>query len=494
MSKRGRYLVKLAMECKIETFNDNQNAYGETNNSIEKYGDATDRKMIPVEMGQSNEIIDENATNKTNSKKPVSLKVFTELQPLREGNATDRKMIPVEMRQSNEIIDEIATNETNKMRQSNEIIDEIATNETNSKKPVLPKVFTELQPLCECNATDRKIIPVEMRQSNEIIDENATNETNCEKPVLPKVFTELQPLREEYLKDSPVNDFDVDPDYEPSDEEQKNTKKIDISSPKKKNFNFGERRQYLNANVKNNIVQQRRTGCNNKRQWSLTYSMIKVNEGTEKKVCKNMFLYTHGLKTDGMITELKRHQNKSKGLQIAKDGKEKGSPPNKTDGLIFKDHIHSFNPQVSHYKFVHAPNRRYLSSDISITDMWKDFCETIENVSYGKYRHEVYLENIGFNQPNQDDCNVCINMQNAPPTPTTNANNLEEEEEEEEQVFTKKNGEPKKNIVEKKKVDTKPDRIAPCTPKNSGNKTASPNQKFKETRLTRNKNPLKSNP
>ncbi|CAH1115637.1 unnamed protein product [Psylliodes chrysocephalus] len=183
---------------------------------IEKYGDATDQNMIPVEMGQSNEIIDENATNETDSEKLLSPKVFAELQPLREGNATDQKMIPVEM------------------RQSNAIIDEIATNVTNSKKPVSPKVFTEIQLLCEGNAIDRKMIPVKMRQSNEIIDENATNETDCEKPVLPKVFTELQPLREEYMEDSPVDDSDVDQDYEPSDEEQKNTKKLTFLAQKRK--------------------------------------------------------------------------------------------------------------------------------------------------------------------------------------------------------------------------------------------------------------------
>ncbi|CAH1104286.1 unnamed protein product [Psylliodes chrysocephalus] len=367
MSKKGRYLVELAMESKIETFNDNQSAYGNTNNGIEKYGYATDRKMIPVEM-----------------------------------------------------------------RQSNEILDKITTNETNCEKPVSPKVFTELQPFCEGNTTDRKMITVEMRHSNEIIDENATNETNSKKPVSPKVFTELQPFCEEYLEDSPVDDSDVDPEYKPSDEKQKNTKKLTFLARKRKisnnerdykliededenkkksvvtqvkkktrirtesekrkrnlqkyqllsecnckkrcfdffsnderksiceslwRLNFGERRQYLNACVKKNIIQQRRTGSNNKRQWSLTYSMIKVNEGTEKNVCKTMLLHTHGLKTDGMITELKRHQNKSKGLQIAKDGRGKGTPPNKKDGLIFKDHINSFNPQVSYYKLVHAPNR-----------------------------------------------------------------------------------------------------------------------------------------
>ncbi|CAH1108336.1 unnamed protein product [Psylliodes chrysocephalus] len=206
------------------------------------------------------------------------------------GDPTDRKMMHVEM------------------GQPNEIIDKNTTSETNSKKGVSSKVFTELQPFCEGNATDRKMIPVEMRQFNDIIDEYATNEPNCEKQVSSKVFTELQPLREEYLEDSSVDDSDVDPDYEPSDEKQKNTIKLKFLSRK-------------------------------------------------RKISK------------GMITELRRHQNKSKGLQIAKDGKGKGTPSNKKDSLIFKDHINSFNPQVSHYKLVHAPSRRYLPSDISITDM-----------------------------------------------------------------------------------------------------------------------------
>ena len=86
----------------------------------------------------------------------------------------------------------------------------------------------------------------------------------------------------------------------------------------------------------------------------------------------------------------------------------KSTPSNKRDGELFKQHIESYNPQVFHYKLSHAPNRRYLPLDLSVTSMWKDFCERHEKVLYKKYRHEFNLLNIGFEQPNQDECSVCI--------------------------------------------------------------------------------------
>lgn len=131
------------------------------------------------------------------------------------------------------------------------------------------------------------------------------------------------------------------------------------------------------------------------------------SDGSKEQVCKLMFLHTHGLKTDGMITEFKKQRNVSKGLDIVTDRRGNATPPNKKNAELFKQHIESYNPQVSHYKLSHAPNRRYLPQELSVISMWKDFCEQYEKVSYEKYRQEFNLQNIGFEAPSQDECNDC---------------------------------------------------------------------------------------
>ena len=61
-------------------------------------------------------------------------------------------------------------------------------------------------------------------------------------------------------------------------------------------------------------------------------------------------------------------------------------------------HIEEFHPSVSHYKREHAPNRRHLSSDITICEMHSYFTETYRllKVGYQAYRRQVQLKNTSF--------------------------------------------------------------------------------------------------
>ena len=54
-----------------------------------------------------------------------------------------------------------------------------------------------------------------------------------------------------------------------------------------------------------------------------------------------------------------------------------------------KEHIESFNQCISYYRRSHAPNCRYLPSDVTIANMWKDFNvknPTTTMCSYSAYR------------------------------------------------------------------------------------------------------------
>ena len=92
-----------------------------------------------------------------------------------------------------------------------------------------------------------------------------------------------------------------------------------------------------------------------------------------------MFLRTLELKTDGRITEFIKakladrsiESNRTQGLM--EDGRGKGVPSNKKDHASIQQYIESFNPQVSHYNLEHAPFRRYMDSDLTITAMWEDY-------------------------------------------------------------------------------------------------------------------------
>ena len=92
---------------------------------------------------------------------------------------------------------------------------------------------------------------------------------------------------------------------------------------------------------------------------------LKASNGEHVKVCKKFFLSTLGMKTDGVITHfLKNRQQQSVSDSShtcpIKDMRGTVLPNNKCDAERIKDHIESYNPQVSHYRLAHAPNKRYL--------------------------------------------------------------------------------------------------------------------------------------
>ncbi len=80
---------------------------------------------------------------------------------------------------------------------------------------------------------------------------------------------------------------------------------------------------------------------------------------------------------------------------------------------VVEDHIESFRPQISHYRREHAPNRRYLPSHLTITDMHKMFVEqqtarNAQTCSLAYYFGLVKAKNISFAMPENDLCERCL--------------------------------------------------------------------------------------
>ena len=57
-----------------------------------------------------------------------------------------------------------------------------------------------------------------------------------------------------------------------------------------------------------------------------------------------------------------------------------------------------YNPSISNYRWVHAPNQLYISPEHSVSSIHKDsiVCYPDDRVSYNYYQNKVKRLNIGF--------------------------------------------------------------------------------------------------
>ena len=171
------------------------------------------------------------------------------------------------------------------------------------------------------------------------------------------------------------------------------------------NLAFGERRLWFDIHI-DLLDVKGREGCTitYKRKLSLRYH-LPIDESKDT-VCKTMFLHTLGLKTDAMVTEFVKSKTTSTLTETIADGRGKAPAKNKTDTQSIRDHILSYNPQVSHYRIIDAPNKRYLEPHLSVKIMWTDYASQ-NNVSYPVYHRVFQSENISFAKSSQDDCDFC---------------------------------------------------------------------------------------
>lgn len=119
---------------------------------------------------------------------------------------------------------------------------------------------------------------------------------------------------------------------------------------------------------------------------------FKDEEGEIQSVCKIFYLTTLGYKKTNDWPVLGLFKNTSKKEVIhPQDKRGRASSVNKISDTEILDHIESYNPTISHYRREHAPNVRYLPSDVNISIMHKHFREMYPNItcSYELYRLKV---------------------------------------------------------------------------------------------------------
>ena len=59
-------------------------------------------------------------------------------------------------------------------------------------------------------------------------------------------------------------------------------------------------------------------------------------------------------------------------------------------------HIESYHPTVSHYQRAHAPLQKYLPSELTVTEMHKDFIQSLKKVSYESYKKILNSMNMFY--------------------------------------------------------------------------------------------------
>ena len=159
-----------------------------------------------------------------------------------------------------------------------------------------------------------------------------------------------------------------------------------------------ERQQQATPSLKRraNIIYRLQNGC-----------------GENVQVCQTFFLATLGLKErrDKMIRTV--FDSISVGETLPSPSRQgKHSKREIYDREIIKSHIMSYNPQISHYRRLHAPNRLYLPSEISVRSMHEDFIKNNKFVSLSVYYKSVQELNISFTKLGEEECEICTKFTN----------------------------------------------------------------------------------
>lgn len=174
-------------------------------------------------------------------------------------------------------------------------------------------------------------------------------------------------------------------------------------------MNSKEQKTYMFNKMKKNPVKRRtKQGLDMRRNFTINY-FCPNDDGEDQAVCKTFFLATLGYKPKGdkRFRNILEHTSRDS-LQAERDRRGQ-APTNKIDTSLIKEHINSFEPTIAHYRRAHAPNRKYLPTDLNVTMMYNDFKikHPTFKCSYELYRRTVQEMNISFVKLGHEECFSC---------------------------------------------------------------------------------------
>ena len=95
-------------------------------------------------------------------------------------------------------------------------------------------------------------------------------------------------------------------------------------------------------------------------------------------------------------------------IQVIKDQRGSRRPVHKVDHTVVYADIERYQLAVPHYHREHVPNRRYLSSELKLRDMYEEFINSGQMmISYNTY-YQIFREmNISFTKLGNEECEAC---------------------------------------------------------------------------------------
>lgn len=177
---------------------------------------------------------------------------------------------------------------------------------------------------------------------------------------------------------------------------------------------YEDRRRYIFNCCERFDVKKRTVDVSNeselRRNKTVRYFLTDQND-KKHEVCKTFFLTTFGFhkKNDKFLNTILSAEKGSITPSCSKRGRHPSVNKGPNEEIIL--HIESFNPEVAHYRREHAPNKRYLPSDLNIVLMHNNFVDKNpqfkNSVSYDLYRKLVRERKISFARLGNEECEVC---------------------------------------------------------------------------------------
>lgn len=157
----------------------------------------------------------------------------------------------------------------------------------------------------------------------------------------------------------------------------------------------------------------RRTAVKSKRMNVFQY-YLPNDKGISVQICRTFFLTTLGFKKNNLTAIRNALKNMDPiTLEPASEvrGTKRSQEGFKKRENAIRQHVESYQPNVSHYQRSHAPKCRYLPSEITIKQMVDNFKEIHpENITsniYDVYRTVLKDMNISFTKLGHEECEKC---------------------------------------------------------------------------------------
>ena len=178
------------------------------------------------------------------------------------------------------------------------------------------------------------------------------------------------------------------------------------------NLNYLQRKQWIYNHVVESEPSRRysQTTTVPRRKFSRKYYLPSSHESIQ--VCQKMFLSTLGFSNDRVVDVALANAQADIVAPSLRGKNPKSHAIPEDDDAFINNHILSFNPALPHYRREHAPRRLYLSNEITVVEMYQDYCNECESnnvkkYSYNKYYTKIRAMNIGFVKLGIEDCELC---------------------------------------------------------------------------------------